>query len=260
MIRRSRGIRPASFGWDFCRRFSAYSMISNLRSTAACICASPVKMALSMPLMKRGKSALVLSKSASRTRRSGRIDKLARPVDARAQIRVVDRAGFDEIDGAAMGMAQSLGEVEELVERMAPSRCRDRIPQGSRHRWIADQNPCRTPPSRRFQVAIRRGAGRTRPVLPSCQRWQQARPILPLQLQTKPCLDVIVTAPPPKKNSTGLAPISLPPRVQPQFSSLTQCLTSRHRRYLVHAPAPWRNRPRPLPDCTFANPKPDTEF
>ena len=34
----------------------------------------------------------------------------------------------------------------------------------------------------------------------------------------------------------------------------------RHRHHLVHSSAPSQNRPRPLPDCTSADPMPDIEF
>ena len=62
--------------------------------------------------MKRSISTPARSTSASRTRWSGAIDKLAGPVDSGPQLRVVDSAGFDKIDGAFQGTKQSFGKIE----------------------------------------------------------------------------------------------------------------------------------------------------
>lgn len=70
-----------------------------------------------IPSAKRSAFAPARSTSASRTRWSGAIHKLAGPVDGSPQVRVMDSAGFDKIDGAFQSTTQGFGKIKKLVER-----------------------------------------------------------------------------------------------------------------------------------------------
>src|SRR5713226_7070498 len=112
MIRRRSGTFAAISGWLLPSWLSASPTISNCRSTADRSKRSRVKSSKLLPRVKSSMAWAARCASQRKARASRSIDRLAAPLDARAEIRVVDRAGHDKIDRPAQQLFERLLEAK----------------------------------------------------------------------------------------------------------------------------------------------------